>query len=101
MNRFRQEVENRWRKWLNRRNNIRSMHWEEVLRALLRVTRLLPLARHAFQTSSRSETVMRGTVCGNVRTYGSVGACIGVFRLDTPMRRIDGPPRRPAKTRDH
>ncbi len=29
INRFRQEVENRWRKWLNRRNNIRSMQWEK------------------------------------------------------------------------
>ena len=26
---FLQEVEHRWRKWLNRRNNIRSMHWEK------------------------------------------------------------------------
>ncbi len=32
MNRFRQEVENRWRKWLNRRNNIRSMHWQKFCR---------------------------------------------------------------------
>jgi group II intron reverse transcriptase/maturase len=26
---FLQEVESRWRKWLNRRNRIRSMHWEK------------------------------------------------------------------------
>jgi RNA-directed DNA polymerase len=41
MNRFRQEVENRWRKWLNRRNNIRSMHWEKFC-ALLRRYPLAP-----------------------------------------------------------
>ena len=36
MNRFRQEVENRWRKWLNRRNNIRSMHWAKFCSLLRR-----------------------------------------------------------------
>jgi len=36
MNRFRQEVENRWRKWLNRRNNIRSMHWQKFCTLLRR-----------------------------------------------------------------
>ena len=36
MNRFRQEVENRWRKWLNRRNNVRSMHWEKFCDLLRR-----------------------------------------------------------------
>jgi group II intron reverse transcriptase/maturase len=36
MNRFRQEVENRWRKWLNRRNNIRSMHWQKFCNLLRR-----------------------------------------------------------------
>jgi group II intron reverse transcriptase/maturase len=41
MNRFRQEVENRWRKWLNRRNNIRSMHWQKFC-ALLRRYPLAP-----------------------------------------------------------
>jgi len=41
MNRFRQEVENRWRKWLNRRNNIRSMHWAKFC-ALLRRYPLAP-----------------------------------------------------------
>ena len=41
MNRFRQEVENRWRKWLNRRNNIRSMHWQKFC-ALLRRFPLTP-----------------------------------------------------------
>ena len=41
MNRFRQEVENRWRKWLNRRNNIRSMHWAKFC-ALLRRHPLAP-----------------------------------------------------------
>ena len=41
MNRFRQEVENRWRKWLNRRNNIRSMHWKKFCALLRRY----PLAR--------------------------------------------------------
>ena len=41
MNRFRQEVENRWRKWLNRRNNIRSMHWQKFC-ALLRRYPLVP-----------------------------------------------------------
>ena len=41
MNRFRQEVENRWRKWLNRRNNIRSMHWQRFC-ALLRRYPLAP-----------------------------------------------------------
>jgi RNA-directed DNA polymerase len=41
MNRFRQEVENRWRKWLNRRNNIRSMHWQKFC-ALLRRHPLAP-----------------------------------------------------------
>ena len=41
MNRFRQEVENRWRKWLNRRNNIRSMHWGKFC-ALLRRYPLAP-----------------------------------------------------------
>lgn len=39
--RFRQEVENRWRKWLNRRNNIRSMHWQKFC-ALLRRHPLAP-----------------------------------------------------------
>ena len=37
---FQQEVENRWRKWLNRRNNIRSMHWEKFCS----LTRRYPLA---------------------------------------------------------
>ena len=32
---FHREVERRWRKWLNRRNNIRSMHWAKFC-ALLR-----------------------------------------------------------------
>lgn len=41
MNRFRQEIENRWRKWLNRRNNIRSMHWQKFC-ALLRRYPLAP-----------------------------------------------------------
>ena len=41
LNRFRQEVENRWRKWLNRRNNIRSMHWQKFC-ALLRRYPLAP-----------------------------------------------------------
>jgi group II intron reverse transcriptase/maturase len=41
INRFRQEVENRWRKWLNRRNNIRSMHWQKFC-ALLRRYPLAP-----------------------------------------------------------
>lgn len=41
LNRFRQEVENRWRKWLNRRNRIRSMHWEKFC-ALLRRHPLAP-----------------------------------------------------------
>jgi len=41
MKRFRQEVENRWRKWLNRRNNIRSMHWQKFC-ALLRRYPLAP-----------------------------------------------------------
>ncbi|TWU21761.1 group II intron reverse transcriptase/maturase [Bythopirellula polymerisocia] len=41
MNRFRQEVENRWRKWLNRRNNIHSMHWQKFC-ALLRRYPLAP-----------------------------------------------------------
>ena len=41
MNRFRQEVENRWRKWLNRRNNIRSMNWQKFC-ALLRRYPLAP-----------------------------------------------------------
>jgi group II intron reverse transcriptase/maturase len=36
INRFRQEVENRWRKWLNRRNNIRSMHWQKFCALLNR-----------------------------------------------------------------
>ena len=36
MNRFRQEVENRWRKWLNRRNRIRSMHWQKFCELLRR-----------------------------------------------------------------
>ena len=74
MNRFRQEVENRWRKWLNRRNNIRSMHWQKFC-ALLRRYPLAPGLRSAIQAStSRSETMMRGTVCSSVGTYGSVGA---------------------------
>ena len=41
LKRFRQEVENRWRKWLNRRNNIRSMHWQKFCALLRRY----PLAR--------------------------------------------------------
>jgi group II intron reverse transcriptase/maturase len=41
MNRFRQEVENRWRAWLNRRNDIRSMPWDKF-RALLRRYPLAP-----------------------------------------------------------
>lgn len=41
MNRFRQEVENRWRKWLNRRSRIRSMHWQKFC-ALLRRHSLAP-----------------------------------------------------------
>jgi group II intron reverse transcriptase/maturase len=41
LNRFRQEVENRWRKWLNRRNNLRSMHWQKFC-ALLRRYPLAP-----------------------------------------------------------
>ncbi len=41
LKRFRQEIENRWRKWLNRRNNIRSMHWQKFCALLRRY----PLAR--------------------------------------------------------
>ena len=41
INRFRQEVENRWRAWLNRRNNIRSMPWAKFC-ALLRRYPLAP-----------------------------------------------------------
>ena len=41
MTRFRQEVENRWRAWLNRRNNIRSMPWAKFC-ALLRRYPLAP-----------------------------------------------------------
>ncbi len=41
INRFRQEVENRWRKWLNRRNNVCSMHWQKFC-ALLRRYPLAP-----------------------------------------------------------
>ena len=55
--RFQQEVENRWRKWLNRRNNIRSMHWAEVLC----VDPPLPAgsrSHHALATSARSETMI-------------------------------------------
>lgn len=48
MKRFRQEVENRWRKWLNRRNNIRSMHWQKFCELLRRY----PLA-HARATRSK------------------------------------------------
>ena len=39
---FLQEVESRWRKWLNRRNNIRSMHWEKYC-GLLRRYPLAPV----------------------------------------------------------
>jgi len=41
LSRFHREVERRWRKWLNRRNRIRTMKWEKF-RALLRCH---PLAR--------------------------------------------------------
>jgi group II intron reverse transcriptase/maturase len=41
LSRFHREVERRWRKWLNRRNRIRTMKWEKF-RALLRC---YPLAR--------------------------------------------------------
>ena len=40
--RFLWEVELRWRKWLNRRNNIRSMTWQKFC-ALLRRFRLAPV----------------------------------------------------------
>ena len=39
---FLQEVESRWRKWLNRRNRIRSMHWEKFC-GLLRRYPLAPV----------------------------------------------------------
>ena len=39
---FLQEVESRWRKWLNRRNSIRSMHWEKFC-GLLRRYPLAPV----------------------------------------------------------
>jgi hypothetical protein len=42
LSRFQQEVENRWRKWLNRRNNIRSMHWAKFC-ALIRRYPLAPV----------------------------------------------------------
>jgi group II intron reverse transcriptase/maturase len=42
LSRFQQEVENRWRKWLNRRNNVRSMSWEKFC-ALIRRYPLAPV----------------------------------------------------------
>jgi RNA-directed DNA polymerase len=42
LTRFRQEVEARWRKWLNRRNRIRSMIWEKFC-AILRRYPLAPV----------------------------------------------------------
>ncbi len=36
LSRFQQEVESRWRKWLNRRNRVRSMHWEKFCGILRR-----------------------------------------------------------------
>jgi group II intron reverse transcriptase/maturase len=39
---FLQEVQSRWRKWLNRRNNLRSMHWEKFS-GLLRRYPLAPV----------------------------------------------------------
>jgi group II intron reverse transcriptase/maturase len=34
LTRFLREVEHRWRKWLNRRNRIRSMHWDKFRKLL-------------------------------------------------------------------
>jgi hypothetical protein len=42
LTRFLHEVERRWRKWLNRRNRIRSMHWDKF-RKLLRRYPLAPV----------------------------------------------------------
>jgi RNA-directed DNA polymerase len=42
LTRFLREVEHRWRKWLNRRNRIRSMHWDKF-RKLLRRYPLAPV----------------------------------------------------------
>jgi RNA-directed DNA polymerase len=36
LTRFLHEVERRWRKWLNRRNRIRSMHWDKFRKLLQR-----------------------------------------------------------------
>jgi len=41
LSRFHREVERRWRKWLNRRNRIRSLKWEKF-RAILRRYPLAP-----------------------------------------------------------
>jgi len=42
LSRFHREVERRWRKWLNRRNRIRTMTWEKF-RAILRRYPLAPV----------------------------------------------------------
>jgi group II intron reverse transcriptase/maturase len=72
LSRFLHEVGPRWRRWLNRRNNIRSMTWERLLVTLRRY----PLApnRGPFDSQVRSESMMRGTVCASACKYGSVGA---------------------------
>ena len=41
LSRFHREVERRWRKWLNRRNRIRTLKWEKF-RAILRRYPLAP-----------------------------------------------------------
>lgn len=55
LSRFHQEVERRWRKWLNRRNRIRSLKWKKF-RAILR---RYPLA-YSYHTS-RGQKIFRSS----------------------------------------
>jgi group II intron reverse transcriptase/maturase len=51
---FQQAVEERWRKWLNRRNRIRSMHWEKFC-ALLQRYPLAPVRTYRSQFRSAAK----------------------------------------------
>ena len=73
LSRLRHEAERRWRKWLLRRNRERCAPLDVVSPsppAFSAGSR----AHRAFGLQARSEPMIRGAVCPNAGTYGSVGA---------------------------
>ena len=65
MNRFRQEVENRWRESLNRRNSSRSMHWRKFCE-LLRRRPLAPAPRCAPRFVMQRNPDLRNRMTDNL-----------------------------------